>query len=346
MTRFLVLCLILTWANPTQAHKPSDSLLLLQRAGSSVEGQWDIALRDLDHAIGLDSDGDGSITWGELRRRHDAIARYALARLDVRSQDAACTLRPRDHLIDQHSDGAYAVLRFSVECPVRSDTLAVGYNLLFDLDLQHRGILRMGDSNQVFLFTATAREHDVTLLTADPIGSDSLRSGFASALQPRWLLILGVLALAVHRRRAGLAATVKIAAALILATSLTYTLIVLQSWSPSERFVNLDIVAAVVAVVSCVMPARVRFTSMLGVLIGLLHGPHLAAAFVASSAPTIAVGDALAFNAGGAIGIVLWILSLALLVEAARNARALRDGPFRGLLRANGAKTVRAEELR
>jgi hypothetical protein len=30
-----------------------------------VTGRWDIALRDLDFALGLDADGDGEITWGE-----------------------------------------------------------------------------------------------------------------------------------------------------------------------------------------------------------------------------------------------------------------------------------------
>ncbi len=49
---------------PALAHKPSDSYLTLTLpdAGASFGGQWDIALRDLDFAIGLDSNGDGDIT--------------------------------------------------------------------------------------------------------------------------------------------------------------------------------------------------------------------------------------------------------------------------------------------
>jgi hypothetical protein len=48
-----------------------------------VQGQWDIALRDLDFAIGLDQDSDGDITWGEVKAKHEDIAAYALARLAV-----------------------------------------------------------------------------------------------------------------------------------------------------------------------------------------------------------------------------------------------------------------------
>lgn len=49
---------------PAQAHKPSDSYLNLQNVAGQLAVQWDIALRDLDYALGLDSDGDGAITGG------------------------------------------------------------------------------------------------------------------------------------------------------------------------------------------------------------------------------------------------------------------------------------------
>lgn len=65
------------------AHKPSDSYLTLRVAEAEIAGQWDIALRDLDYAIGLDDNQDGAITWGELRAHQPDIAAYALARLDL-----------------------------------------------------------------------------------------------------------------------------------------------------------------------------------------------------------------------------------------------------------------------
>jgi len=60
----LLLSLVLgLWAACAQAHKPSDSYLSLKVEGDSVQGRWDIALRDLDYAIGLDANDDGAITW-------------------------------------------------------------------------------------------------------------------------------------------------------------------------------------------------------------------------------------------------------------------------------------------
>ena len=42
-----------------------------------------IALRDLELAVGLDGDGDGQLTWDEVRGRHAAIAAYALTHLKL-----------------------------------------------------------------------------------------------------------------------------------------------------------------------------------------------------------------------------------------------------------------------
>ena len=144
MTRILAaLALFALLQGPALAHKPSDSYLALQAAGDRIVGQWDIALRDLEYAIGIDANGDGAITWGELRAQHAAIDRYALARLKLTQAGRECPIRATDHLVDDHSDGAYAVLVFEAECgPAAGEGVALEYSLFFDLDPTHRGLLR------------------------------------------------------------------------------------------------------------------------------------------------------------------------------------------------------------
>jgi hypothetical protein len=109
--------LLFLWPAFASAHKPSDSYLALSVLGDTVSGQWDISLRDLDFAIGLDADNDGEITWGEVKRKHKEIAAYAMARLAIGTDRVACPATVTGQLIDNHSDGAYAVLRFTAACP-------------------------------------------------------------------------------------------------------------------------------------------------------------------------------------------------------------------------------------
>ncbi len=78
---FLLVFLNPCWA---LAHKPSDSYLTLYADGRSLRGQWDIALRDLEYAVGLDADGDGAITWGELKAKQADIDERP--RLELRAE--------------------------------------------------------------------------------------------------------------------------------------------------------------------------------------------------------------------------------------------------------------------
>ena len=140
----LAAALVLLASSVALAHKPSDSYLALTVEGAHVTGQWDVALRDLDHALGLDTDGDGAITWGELRRSRAAVESYALSRLAVSADGVPCAAPHADALlVDDHSDGGYAVLRFSLACPRAPATLDVRYSLFFDVDPQHRGLARV-----------------------------------------------------------------------------------------------------------------------------------------------------------------------------------------------------------
>ena len=140
--RRLLICCWLLLCGPVLAHKASDSYLKIDVQGAQVSGQWDIALRDIDFALGLDADGNGEITWGELRERHDAVAAWALSALTL-ERGGACPLQVTQHQVDEHTDGSYAVMRFAGTCPADTGDLALDYRLLFDLDGLHRGLLRL-----------------------------------------------------------------------------------------------------------------------------------------------------------------------------------------------------------
>ena len=142
MQRLLILALALLCNATAWAHKASDSYLVVDAKGATVTVQWDIALRDIDFAIGLDADGNGEITWGELRSRQSQLGAWALSNLDIQ-RGGACALELTELQVDEHTDGGYAVLRMAGTCPAASGELELGYRLLFDLDNLHRGLLRV-----------------------------------------------------------------------------------------------------------------------------------------------------------------------------------------------------------
>ena len=132
---------------PAAAHSASDAYLTLAaettRPGGEtiVHGEWDVALRDLDFALRLDDNGDGNITWGELRKHQAAIDRYAYQYLRASGDGKECTIRPVRQRVSNHADGAYAALSFDMACAGSPTRLQLDYRLFFALDPSHRCIL-------------------------------------------------------------------------------------------------------------------------------------------------------------------------------------------------------------
>ncbi|SEK09596.1 MULTISPECIES: HupE/UreJ family protein [unclassified Variovorax] len=137
----LVLAALLLGAAPAQAHKASDAYLQLHRSGDTLDLRWDIALRDLDAVLDLDSNADRKLSWGEVRTRLSDIRAYALASL--RLQQGQCTLAEAEPpAIEDRIDGAYLVLRLQGQCGAGA-ALDIDYRLFREVDPTHRGLLRM-----------------------------------------------------------------------------------------------------------------------------------------------------------------------------------------------------------
>lgn len=139
----LALSIGLCGAGDVLAHKASDSYLTLTASAENVRARWDIALRDLAEVIDLDADGDGRLTWGEVKRAQGAILDYALPRLRIANNGHSCGSGAPAMLVDEHTDGGYVVLQLDYGCGARVESLGIGYSLLRELDAQHRGLVKV-----------------------------------------------------------------------------------------------------------------------------------------------------------------------------------------------------------
>ena len=132
-----------------------------------MQGRWDIALRDLEYALGVDQDGDGEITWGEVKLQYENMVAYTFTRLSLTAREQSCTLNANEQLIEQHSDGAYAVLKFSTDCPSRVP-LTLDYRLFFDLDPTHRGLVKVIYPDAIQSLIASPERSQIALQSRKP----------------------------------------------------------------------------------------------------------------------------------------------------------------------------------
>jgi hypothetical protein len=333
MKRFIIFILALFCSISAYAHKPSDSYLILSVDGSTVTGQWDIALRDLDFAIGLDANGDGAITWGELRAKHKEIAAYAMSRLQLSTEGKACPAQVTEHLVDDHTDGAYAVLRFKADCPQVLDTLQARYGLFFDIDPQHKGLLRLQyqGASSTGIFSPDKASQQFSLKQPNKLtqfldygreGVWHIWIGFDHIL---FLLALLLPAVVVRREKKWEAVSafkpafwsvLKIVTAFTLAHSITLTLATLGVISLPSRWVESTIAASVViAALNNIFPLFRERRWMMAFVFGLIHGFGFASVLTDLGLPKDALILALVgFNLGvecGQLTIVAFFLPLA-----------------------------------
>jgi hypothetical protein len=337
MKRWLLLAALLLPLGAA-AHKPSDSYLTMRGSPerADIQVRWDIALRDLDYVLELDRDGNGALTWGEVRQRADDITRYATAHLAVSAGGEPCAWETAGPLmLDKHSDGTYAVLSLTGRCAALGRGLRARYSLFFDVDPSHRGLVQWiapgSQGAQALIFAADSAEQDLAL---QPQGAwQTLRQYVADGVWHIWigydhilfLLALLLPSVLVHRGRqwegvAGIATAatdvVKVVTAFTLAHSITLSLAALQVISLPSRLVESAIAASVVlAALNNLRGTIERRRWVLAFVFGLIHGFGFASVLADLGLPQQALVLALVgFNVGvelGQLAIVGLFLPLA-----------------------------------
>jgi len=329
---YMLLACLLCEPMPAHAHKPSDSYLTLRLDGERIEARWDIALRDLDFAIGIDGNGDGRLTWDEIRARHAAIASYALARLKVASELGPCALVARSQLVDRHTDGAYTVLRLEGACRAPPTRLIVDYRLFAGTDAQHRGLLGIdhGTVVQTAILGGDQPRQVIELAHVSQArqflayvwhGTWHIWIGFdhilflVSLLLPAVLVRQGGRWVRVPHLRTATSDVVKTVSAFTLAHSVTLALAALDVVALPSRWVESAIALSVVlAALNNVWPRVLARRWVAALAFGLVHGFGFAGVLADLGLPrnTLAL-SLLGFNVGvelGQLAIVAVVLPL------------------------------------
>ena len=351
MTRACLGLLLLVIACTGWAHKPSDSYLVLSAhsGDTQIHGQWDIALRDLDLAVGLDADRDGTITWGEVRSREQDLFAYALQRLVLSSADTRCRPGRGELLVDDHSDGAYAVLRFTAQCPAIPARLGVDYRMLFDLDPGHRGLLRLDfdgasrsavlspeQPTQQFDLAQASRWNTFAQFVGD--GMHHIWIGYDHMLFLVSLLLPAVLVrrqrawIPVASLRSALVNVLAVVTAFTVSHSITLTLAALDVIGLPSRLVESGIALSVLlAALNNVWPIVTRRGWVLAFCFGLVHGFGFASVLNDLGLPRGALALALAgFNVGVELGQLTVVFAVVPLIYLLRQARFYRPGVLVG----------------
>lgn len=353
MTRWLFTLVAMLLSASAWAHKPSDSYLTLRAAqdSSDIAVRWDIALRDLDYVLQLDRDGNGELSWGEVRQREADIVNLANSRLALSAGGTTCPWAATQPLmLDKHSDGTYAVLQMNARCASLAGDLKARYSLLFDVDPTHRGLVQWvapgSATGQALIFGTESAEQSLALL---PAGAwQTLVQYLVDGVWHIWigydhiLFLLALLLPAVLVRREGrwepapqlggaVKEVFKVVTAFTLAHSITLSLAALEVITLPSRWVESAIAASVIVAALSNLRGGESRRWVMAFVFGLIHGFGFASVLADLGLPKDALVLALVgFNVGVELGQLAIVAVFLPLAFSLRGTRFYRVGVLKG----------------
>ena len=359
LLRVLLACAaVLGAVTPAHAHKSSDSYLQLDASPAGTTLRWDIALRDLDAALDLDTNEDGKLTWAEVKAAWPRVQDYALARLQIEG----CALRVTQQALERRNDGAYAVMFLASDC-VLNKAPVIRYSLFREVDPTHRGIARVQLAGQPLVLAmldptqATTAAGGASAAPSQPgpaaagdlhnasSGWVFLREGIRHILTgyDHVLFLLCLLLPSVMRRTPegwrpverlsqAVLPVVGIVSAFTVAHSITLALAALKLVSLPPSFIEPAIaVTIILAALDNVWPIFPVRRVIVTFFFGLIHGFGFAGVLAELNLPTSAFAWALLqFNLGLELGQLLIVVTVTAALFLLRQRPHYRSWVIRG----------------
>lgn len=345
----LFLSLLVMNASVVNAHELSSGYLTLN-AGEENTYSGELLLKpdDIGQVAGLDTNGNGALTWGEIHQNQPLLERYITKVLSIRVDDSPCEINLSMPNIRSVSGDSYLVSPIQVMC--ESDgTLGIHYDGIFEHSPTHKLLVNvnLADQSGSRLQSSSKSSSDNTSVTSVldtdsrsvtfDASTTSLTALFISLVyEGVWHIFIGIdhilflvaTLLTVNLVREHkqwqkepstsriLKHTVILVSAFTLAHSITLTATALNFIALDSRLVELGIaISVLLTALNNIYPLIVRL-GIITFAFGLLHGMGFASVFADLNAQSNnLVLSVAAFNIGvevGQLAIVAVLLPLLL----------------------------------
>jgi hypothetical protein len=345
----LFLSLLVMNASVVNAHELSSGYLTLN-AGEENTYSGELLLKpdDIGQVAGLDTNGDGALTWGEIHQNQPLLERYITKVLSIRVDDSPCEINLSMPNIRSVSGDSYLVSPIQVMCG-SDGILGIHYDGIFEHSPTHKllvnvnladqsGSRAQGSSQSTSENTSVTSvlDTDSRSVTFDA-STTSLTALFISLVyEGVWHIFIGIdhilflvatlLTVNLVREQKQwqkepstsriLKHTVILVSAFTLAHSITLTATALNFIALDSRLVELGIaISVLLTALNNIYPLIVRL-GIITFAFGLLHGMGFASVFADLNAQSNnLVLSVAAFNIGvevGQLAIVAVLLPLLL----------------------------------
>jgi hypothetical protein len=309
------------------SHSSSTTFIEVSESGKGLPTvRLDIPLRDIALRFDFDRNGDGAVTWSEVKAQKAVVTPWINLGVRFQREGQLCALTDKNWATANYGEEVYLSVVSQLNCPnaTTDGSLALRYSLIFDQDALHRGLLKAsldGTSHSAIL----SPDRPDYRFDASASGFFSVLSGyFIEGVWHIWigadhiLFLISLLLPCVFLResaglghwrasqqlRSSLISVLAVVTAFTVAHSITLALTVLEVISPPAGLVEPIIAASViVAALGNLTKTLIHLRWQIAFLFGLIHGFGFASVLADLGLPSDQLASALlGFNLGVEFG--------------------------------------------
>ncbi|MEI8654513.1 hypothetical protein P4S57_18345 [Pseudoalteromonas sp. Hal273] len=123
------------------AHQLSTSYITLNSENNNdtsknlYTGTWQINIADLEHAVPLDLDKNGQISWTEIKAKRSSINNFIKENLNITQSAQICPLKSEGiYQLDNHFNQPYLVIPLQFSCD-DNEAITLSYSAFLKLML-------------------------------------------------------------------------------------------------------------------------------------------------------------------------------------------------------------------
>lgn len=313
-------------AGQVWSHSSSNSFIDIREESAQLTIRVDLPLRDLDLRFDFDQDRTPGVSWQEIKSQRSAVEQWLRNGLTLSSDKQPCSIGQLDWAVAQYGEEHYLSLIGQISCGGSASVtaLSVRYQLFFDQDALHRGLLKARIQDTAMSAVLSPDRPDAQL---DPSKAGFLWTLATYLIEGIWHILIGadhilfLLSLLlpcvflrqteslghwqpIQSLRPAVVNVLAVVTAFTVAHSITLGLTVLEIIQPPEDIVEPIIAASVViAALGNLTKRLIHLRWQIAFGFGLIHGFGFASVLAELGLPREQlIAALLGFNLGVEVG--------------------------------------------
>ncbi len=258
--------------------------------GSQPRAVVDFESDNLEKFMKLDDNGNGIVSWKEIKAHRKEIERFVLSHVDIRVDGRVCGREVARFEVYRRVHQSYIKLYLKLKCELPEEAIDLKYDLFFDVDKDQKAFVKIADDNRSKPVVMSDRKVEVQIVLGKRTLWNAFVDFFKEGVWHIWigydhiLFLLMLLVPSVYRYRGRepvardrfgsvLVEILKIVTAFSVAHSITLGLSVSGIVTLDAQFVEVAIALSILfTALNNLYPIVTGHTWMMAFGFGLIHG--------------------------------------------------------------------------